>query len=107
MVKTYSKPISSINTDLDLNVTMWISQSCSYRIKKAQIKAPLSFVTVLTSTQRVAYLEPKADAVNRTESELPEAWLKPPRFDQKRDNEAIAFQVACMQRLDEAARTEK
>ena len=83
--------------------------SCFFLTKiKAKIKALLSFVTVPSNTQRIAYLEPRTKSSDKSTSELPETWLKKsssPRAE--RNNAAITFQVACMEKLDKAEKGEK
>ena len=95
--------LDTTNTSWGWNRMISTKLSCFLLTKiKAKIKALLSFVTVLSNTQRFAYLEPG------TKSELPEAWLKKsssPRAEI--NNAAIAFQVACMEKLDKAQKGEK
>ena len=95
--------LDTTNTSWGWNRMISTKLSCFLLTKiKAKIKALLSFVTVLSNTQRILYLEPG------TKSELPEAWLKKsssPRAEI--NNAAIAFQVACMEKLDKAQKGEK
>ena len=68
--------------------------------RKAQIREPLQVVTVPTDTLRVNYLasgSPSSSSVPEVKASVRSAV----------DNEAIAFQVACMKELDRVEKKEK
>ena len=69
--------------------------------KKAQIKSPLEVVTVPVDFQRIHYLKPGSRPAQAGQV-LDEASIK-------RSNDAIAFQVSCVQKLDQSnnSNTEK
>ena len=78
--------------------------------KKAAIKEPVSVVTVPSNLQRVSALQPSPPESSSSSSSpdtaarlnsFPEQWLKSGLQKESRDNAAVAFQVACMKKLEE------
>ena len=65
--------------------------------RKAQIKEKLKIVTVPLSTPRISYLK---DGDGAQQAGVPPEGSPPFPAHTLQENEAIAFQVACMKRLD-------